>query len=132
MPRATNNPASRHRRKKILKRARGYFSGRHRLFQNAKETVRRALRYAFADRRARKREFRALWITRINAACRMSGISYSRFLNGLKIAGVEVDRKMLADLAVRDEAAFKALVEISREALKKSPDPTAARQVATL
>jgi large subunit ribosomal protein L20 len=132
MPRATNNPASRRRRKKILKLARGSFSGRHRLFQNAKETVYRSLQYAFRDRRAKKREFRALWIARINAACRMAGISYSRFMNGLKIAGVEVDRKMLADLAVRDLAAFNRIVDTARKALEKSPDKSAVRTVAPL
>jgi len=132
MPRATNNPASRRRRKKVLKLARGAYSGRHRLFQNAKETVNRSLQYAYRDRRAKKREFRALWIARINAACRLAGISYSRFMNGLKLAGVEVDRKMLADLAVRDESAFRALVDVSREALKKSHDKSAARPVAAL
>ncbi len=132
MPRATNNPASRARRKRILKMARGYYSGRHRLFQNAKETVRKALQYAFRDRRVRKREFRKLWIARINAACRELGVSYSRFINGLKMAGVEVDRKMLAELAVHDEPAFQQLVSVAREALKKSPDPSAAREVARI
>jgi len=112
--------------------ARGYYSGRHRLFQNAKETVRKALQYAFRDRRVRKREFRKLWIARINAACRELGVSYSRFINGLKMAGVEVDRKMLAELAVHDEPAFQQLVSVAREALKKSPDPSAAREVARI
>jgi large subunit ribosomal protein L20 len=132
MPRASNNPASRQRRKKVLKQARGYYSGRHRLFQNAKETLHRSLQYAYRDRRQRKRQFRALWIARINAACRLSGVSYSRFMNGLKLAGVEVDRKMLADLAVNDEAGFKHLVDVARKALKKSPDASAAREVAPL
>lgn len=132
MSRATNNPASRRRRKKILRLARGSYSGRHRLYQNARETVKRSLQYAFRDRKAKKREFRHLWIARINAACRMNGISYSRFMNGLKIAGIEVDRKMLADIAVRDEATFTRLVEQASEALKKSPDPSAIRKVALL
>ena len=132
MPRATNNPASRRRRRKILKQARGYFSGRHRLFQNAKESVHRSLQYAFRDRRAKKREFRALWIARINAACRMNEISYSRFMNGLHMAHVDIDRKMLADLAVKDEGAFKQLVDVAREALKGSADRSATRLVAKL
>ncbi len=132
MPRATNNPASRQRRKKVLKAARGAFSGRHRLYQNARETVKRSLQYAFRDRKAKKREFRGLWIVRINAACRMHGISYSRFMNGLKIAGIEVDRKMLAELAVKDEAAFKQLTDAAKEALKKSPEKSALRVVAPL
>ncbi|AXA36027.1 MAG: 50S ribosomal protein L20 [Candidatus Hydrogenedentota bacterium] len=117
MPRATNNPASRRRRKKILKRAEGYYSGRRKLFQNAKETVKRALRYAYRDRRQRKRDFRKLWIARINAAVRAEELPYSRFMEGLRAAGVEVNRKMLADLAVKDPAAFSEYVKVAREAL---------------
>jgi large subunit ribosomal protein L20 len=93
MPRAINNVASRRRRKKILKQAKGSYAGRSRLFQNAKETVMRALRYAYRDRRVKKRDFRRLWITRINAATRMEGMSYNRFMNGLKLAGIDVDRR---------------------------------------
>jgi large subunit ribosomal protein L20 len=93
MPRAINNVASRRRRKKILKQAKGAYAGRSRLFQNAKETVMRGLRYAYRDRRVKKRDFRRLWITRINAATRMEGMSYNRFMNGLKIAGIDVDRR---------------------------------------
>ncbi|MGB9690727.1 MAG: 50S ribosomal protein L20 [Candidatus Sumerlaeaceae bacterium] len=117
MPRATNNPASRRRRKKILDRAEGYYSGRRKLFQNAKETVKRALRYAYRDRRQRKREFRALWIARINAATRAADLPYSRFMAGLRAAGVEVNRKMLADLAVREPDVFAQYVKIAQEAL---------------
>ena len=120
MPRAINNVASRQRRKKVLKQAKGAYSGRHRLFQNAKETVRRGLRYAFRDRRARKRDFRRLWIARINAATRSEGLSYNRFINGLKLAGIEVDRRTLADLAVQDHNAFMAFVNQAKEALNKA------------
>jgi large subunit ribosomal protein L20 len=114
MSRATNNPASRARRKKVLQRARGYFGGRSKLNRTAQETVDRALAYAYRDRRTKKRDFRKLWITRINAAARIHGLSYSRFIFGLKAAEVEVDRKVLADLAVRDEQSFAKLAEISK------------------
>ena len=117
MPRATNNVASRRRRKKILKQAKGAYSARSRLFQNAKETVKRALAYAYRDRKVRKREFRRLWITRINAQARVEGLSYNRFMNGLKLAGIEADRRVLADLAVHDQAAFSAYVTRAKEAL---------------
>ena len=116
MPRATNKVASRRRRKRVLKEASGYEGARSRLFQNAKETLRRAGVYAHRDRRQRRRNFRALWITRINAATRSEGLAYSRFISGLRAAGVEVDRKILADLAARDPEAFAAYVEIAKEA----------------
>lgn len=119
MPRAINNVASRRRRKKILKQAKGAYSARSRLYQNAKETVMRGLRYAYRDRRVRKRDFRRLWITRINAATRMEGMSYNRFMNGLKLAGVDVDRRTLADLAVLDPTAFVAFVNQAKDALSK-------------
>ena len=121
MPRATNNPASRRRRKKVLKQAKGYYAGRRKLFQNANETVKRALAYAYRDRKVKKREFRQLWIARINAATRQSDITYSRFMAGLRLAGVEVDRKILADLAVTDSASFQKYVEIAKGALEKQP-----------
>lgn len=121
MPRATNNPASRRRRKKILKQAKGYYSGRRKLFQNAKETVKRALQFAYRDRRVRKREFRQLWIARINAATREAGLPYSQFMAGLRAAGIEVDRKILAELAVSDAAAFGQYVKIAQDALAKQP-----------
>jgi large subunit ribosomal protein L20 len=111
MPRSTNSVASRSRRKKVLKQAKGYWGGRSRLFRTAREAVNRAQAYAYRDRRNRKREFRRLWIARINAAARINGISYSQFIHGLSTAGVEVNRKMLADLAVHDPASFAALVE---------------------
>lgn len=117
MPRAINNVASRRRRKKVLKQAKGNYSGRRKLFQNAKETVKRGLVYAYRDRRQRKREFRRLWIARINAAARANDISYSRLINGLSKANVTIDRKMMADLAVNDSAAFSQIVETAKAAL---------------
>ena len=116
MPRATNNPAAKQRRKKYLKRAKGFVSGRRRQAITAREAVDRALVYAYRDRRNKKRDFRRLWIVRINAAARMNGLSYSRFMNGLKKAGIVLDRKVLADIAVHDAAAFKALCERVRSA----------------
>lgn len=131
--RALNNVASRRRRKKVMKAARGFIGGRHRLFQNAKETLRRALQYAYRDRRQKKRNFRMLWIARINAACRLNHISYSRFMNGLKLANIEVDRKMLSEIAINDPAGFATLVDRARTALESSStDKTAARQVAMI
>lgn len=114
MPRATNVPYTRRRRKKWLRRAKGFFSGRRKLYRTARETVQRALRFATAHRRLKKRQFRRLWTLRINAACRAEGISYSRFIAGLKRAKVILDRKSLADLAVRDEKAFKKLVSVAK------------------
>lgn len=113
MPRATNVVASRARRKKILKAARGYYGGRSKLYRTAKESVRRGLAYAYAHRRRRKRDFRRLWIVRINAAVRLYGLSYSLFISGLKKAGVILDRKILADMAVRDKEGFAKLAELA-------------------
>ncbi len=113
MPRATNNPASRRRRKKVLKRAKGFFSGRRKLFRTAHETVMRAEVFATRDRKQRKRQFRTLWTARINAACRQFGTTYSRFIAALKKASISMDRKALADLAVRDIDAFKKIVELT-------------------
>ena len=123
MPRATNNPASRARRKKVLKLAAGYRGSRHRLFKTAKQAVDHAGQYAYRDRKARKRDFRKLWIARINAGARAHGLSYSRFMAGLKKANIEVDRKVLADIAATDDAAFGLLV-----AQVKSTLETAAQQ----
>lgn len=127
MPRATNNPASRRRRKKVLDRAKGYYSGRRKLFQNANETVKRALVFAYRDRKARKRDFRQLWIARINAATRAADLPYSKFMAGLRLAGVDVDRKILAELAVSDEAAFGQYVQMAKDALAKQPAGTTAK-----
>ena len=117
MPRSTNGVATRNRRKRVLKQAKGYIGTRHRLYKTARETVNRGLNNAYRDRRVRKREFRALWIARINAATRASGMSYSVFINGLKKAQIEVDRKILADLAVNDIDAFNQFIDAAREAL---------------
>ena len=111
MARARNTVASRKRRKKVLKQARGYFGARRRLFRTAREAVNRAQAYSYRDRRNRKRDFRRLWIARINAAARLSGLSYSQFICGLSRAQVEVNRKLLADLAVRDPEGFAAVAE---------------------
>ncbi len=109
MPRARNPVHSRARRKKILKQAKGYYGARSRSFRVAKQAVIKAGQYAYRDRRQRKRRFRALWIARINAAAREHGLSYSRFIHGLEQSGVELDRKVLAELAVADKAAFAVL-----------------------
>jgi len=113
MPRATNKVASRKRRKKLLKSAKGYWGRRSKTLTNAKDAVTKALQYAYRDRRTRKREFRRLWITRINAAARLNGMSYSAFINGLKKNGVELDRKVLAEMAVRDPGAFTKLANLA-------------------
>lgn len=128
MPRATNNPASRQRRKKIMNRAKGFYSGRRKMFQNAKETVKRALRYSYRDRRQRKRDFRRLWIARINAATRAADMPYSQFMAGLHAAGVEIDRKMLAELAVNDAAAFGEYVKVAKAALEQKMAEVVAAQ----
>jgi large subunit ribosomal protein L20 len=117
MPRATNHPASRRRRKKILKMAKGFFSGRGRLYRPAHGAVWKALAYAYRDRRRRKREFRALWITRIGAAARLHDLNYNQLIHGLAMAGVEIDRKALADLAIADAAGFGKIAETAKAAL---------------
>lgn len=99
------------RHKKVLDKAKGYYNGRRKIYRAAKQAVIKAGQYAFRDRRAKKREFRALWIVRINAATRLHGLSYSQFINGLKLAGIEIDRKVLADIAVHDAEAFGVLAE---------------------
>ncbi len=118
MPRATNSPASRKRRKKVLKYARGYFGNKSKLYRYAKDAVQHAWQYAYRDRKKKKGEIRSLWIIRLNAACRSAGISYSRFIEGLKAANIGLDRKVLSDIAIRDEVAFNALVKQAQDALK--------------
>jgi large subunit ribosomal protein L20 len=118
MPRATNAAASRRRRKKVVKAASGFRGRRSKLFRYAKDAIYKARYWAYRDRKTRKRNFRALWIQRINAACRAHGLTYSRFMEGLKASGLQVDRKMLAELAVQDETAFNALFEIAHKAVK--------------
>ena len=116
MPRATNGPASRKRRKRVLLRAKGFRGFRSKLYRYAKDAVYKARQHEYYDRKKRKGQFRRLWIQRINAACRQHGTSYSVFIAGLKRAGVEVDRKVLADLAVAEPTAFAALVEVATAA----------------
>ena len=116
MARVKGGVHAKKKRRAVLGKAKGYYGNRSRSFRAANDAVMHAGQYAFRDRRARKGEMRRLWIQRINAACRANGISYSRFISGLRIAEVDVDRKALADLAVRDEAAFSALVKIATEA----------------
>lgn len=114
MPRAKGGFKTRRRRNRVLKQAEGYFGKRKSCFRSAQEAVDRALAYSYRDRRNKKREFRSLWIIRINAAARLAGLSYSRLMDGLKKAGVTIDRKVLADLAVRDAAAFNSLAELAK------------------
>jgi large subunit ribosomal protein L20 len=116
MPRTRGGVVTRRRHKKIIKQAKGHRGGRHKTFKLANESVMHALRYAYEHRRDRKGDFRRLWIQRINAAARLHGLSYSKLMHGLSVAGVDVDRKMLADLAVRDEAAFAKIAETAKAA----------------
>ncbi|GHC20613.1 50S ribosomal protein L20 [Kushneria pakistanensis] len=116
MARVKRGVVARRRHKKILKQAKGYYGARSRTFRVAKQAVIKAGQYAYRDRRQRKRQFRALWIARINAAARIHGMSYSRFINGLKKANIEIDRKILADLAVHEKQAFGAIVEQAKAA----------------
>ena len=117
MPRVKRGVVARRRHKKILKQAKGYYGARSRVFRVAKQAVTKAAQYAYRDRRQRKRQFRALWITRINAASRANGLSYSRLIAGLKKADVILDRRVLADIAVHDKAAFTKVVETAKSAL---------------
>ncbi|MGQ9825273.1 MAG: 50S ribosomal protein L20 [Desulfotomaculales bacterium] len=117
MPRVKSSVVARKRHKKIIRLARGYYGAKSKLYRVAKEQVMKSLFYAYRDRRVRKRDFRKLWIARINAAARLNGLSYSRFMNGLRKAGVEINRKMLADLAVNDAQAFGRLVEVAKSRL---------------
>jgi large subunit ribosomal protein L20 len=118
MPRVRCSPASRARRRKILKAAKGYVGGRSRTLKNAKETVERALCYAYRDRRTRKRDFRRLWIARINAGSRLNDLSYNRLIDGLRKAKIALDRKVLSDLAISDPAGFTAIVQQAKAALQ--------------
>ncbi|HEY9517051.1 MAG TPA: 50S ribosomal protein L20 [Gemmatimonadaceae bacterium] len=121
MPRVKSNVVRLKRKKQIMKAARGAFGARSKLWKAAKENVERGWAYAYRDRKNRKREFRRLWIIRINAAARQNDLSYNVFMNGLKRAGIEVDRKILADLAVRDPAAFTVLADKARTAIATAP-----------
>ncbi len=117
MARVKDGKITKAKHKKILKQAKGYFGSKHRLFKTAKEQVMHSGKYAFRDRRANKRNFRKLWITRINAACRLNDISYSKFIDGLNKAGITINRKMLSELAINDEKAFANLVKEAKDAL---------------
>ncbi|MEM6910574.1 MAG: 50S ribosomal protein L20 [Verrucomicrobiota bacterium] len=126
MPRATNSPASRKRRKRTLLKAKGFRGFRSKNFRYAKDAVMKAQTWATRDRKVRKRNFRNLWIQRINAATREAGLSYSRFMEGLAAAGIELDRKVLSDMAIQDAESFAALVEQAKEALEKKQAEAAA------
>ncbi|MFI5043630.1 MAG: 50S ribosomal protein L20 [Acidimicrobiales bacterium] len=130
MARVKRSVHAKKKRRVVLNRAKGYYGNRSRSFKSANEAVMHAGAYAFRDRRARKGEMRKLWIQRINAACRENGISYSRFINGLRLAGIEVDRKVLADLAVRDADAFTALTKAAAQAIE-SADVSAPEEAAS-
>ncbi len=118
MPRSTQSVATRKRRKRTLQQTKGYWGNKSRLYRYAKEAVDRAGQFAYRDRRKKKSTWRQLWIVRVNAACRAHDINYSRFIHGLKLAGIELDRKSLSEIAINDEPAFKALVEKSIKANK--------------
>ena len=117
MARIKGATTTRKRRKKVLKAAKGYYGGKHRLFKTAKQAVMKSGQYAYIGRKQRKRDFRRMWITRISAACKMNGINYSTFMNGLKKADIDLNRKMLSEIAISDPAAFSALVEAAKAAL---------------
>ena len=119
MARVKGGVASRNRRKKVLKLAKGYFGSKHLLYRTANEQVMRSLRYAYRDRKQLKREMRKLWIARINAASRAHGMSYSQLMHGLKLANIDINRKMLSEIAINDEAGFKQLVETAKKSLAK-------------
>lgn len=119
MPRVKSTPVTKRRRKKVLKLAKGYYGSKHTLYKVANQQVMKSFMYAYRDRRNKKRDFRRLWITRINAAARMNGLSYSRLMHGLKLAEIEVNRKMLADLAVTDTQAFTQLADAAKKAIAK-------------
>ena len=132
MPRVKGGTISRARHKKVLKQAKGYFGSKHRLFKSANEQVMHSGKYAYRDRRQKKRDFRKLWITRINAACRENEISYSKFINGLSVAGIEINRKMLSEIAIENPQAFAELVKLAKDALNgdlKAEAPKAKKEV---
>lgn len=133
MARVKGGNVSKNRRRKVLKEAKGYFGSKHRLYKTAQEQVFHSGEYAYRDRKQNKRNFRKLWITRINAACRENGISYSKFINGLSLAGIEINRKMLSEMAIDDPKSFTALVETAKKALngevKKSAPKATTKEV---
>ncbi len=124
MARVKNSVTTKARHKKVLKQAKGYFGSKHRLYKSAKEQLMHSGQYAFRDRKQKKRDFRKLWITRINAACREEGISYSRFIEGLTKAGVSINRKMLSEIAINDKERFKDLVQLAKDGKDGKVKPT--------
>lgn len=129
MARVKGGTVSKNRRRKVLKAAKGYFGSKHRLYKTAQEQLFHSGEYAYRDRKANKRNFRKLWITRINAACRMNEISYSKFMNGLSIAGIDINRKMLSEVAINDPKAFTSLVETAKKALASGAKKTVKTEV---
>ena len=132
MPRVKGGYVTRRRRKAVLKLAKGYYGSKHTLYKTAHEQVMRSLQYAFRDRKQRKRQFRRLWIQRINAAAQLNGLKYNQFINGLAQANVEVNRKMLADLAVNDPKAFAELANVAKKSLTKKKKAAKAENVVVL
>lgn len=132
MPRVKGGYTTRRRRKAVLKLAKGYYGSKHTLYKTAHEQVMRSLAYAYRDRKARKRDFRKLWISRINAACQLNGLKYSRFVNGLAKANIAINRKMLAEMAVNDPTAFANLCELAQQALNKKTKPAKTENVVVL
>lgn len=132
MPRVKGGYTTRRRRKAVLKLAKGYYGSKHTLYKTAHEQVMRSLAYAYRDRKARKRDFRKLWISRINAACQLNGLKYSRFINGLAKANIAINRKMLAEMAVNDAAGFAALCETATKALAAKPKEKKTENVVVL
>lgn len=120
MARVKSTPATKKRRKRTLKLAKGYYGAKHKLYRVAKQQVMKSHMYAYRDRKQKKRNFRKLWITRINAAARMNGLSYSKFVHGLRLAGIDLNRKVLADIAVNDADAFTTLTDQAKDAMKKA------------
>ena len=131
MPRAKGGYVTRRRRKRVLKLAKGYFGSKHTLYRTANEQVMRSMKYAYRDRKQKKRNFRKLWITRINAACRMNDISYSKFINGLSKAGIEINRKMLSEVAIDNPALFTSYVNIAKDALAGKTVKTETKKAST-
>ncbi len=132
MPRVKGGYVTRRRRKAVLKLAKGYFGSKHTLYRTAHEQVMRSLAYAYRDRKVRKRDFRKLWISRINAACKLNGLKYSTFINGLSKANITINRKMLAEMAVNDAEGFAELCNLAKEALAKKAQPKKAENVVYL
>lgn len=132
MPRVKGGYTTRRRRKAVLKLAKGYYGSKHTLYKTAHEQVMRSLAYAYRDRKARKRDFRKLWISRINAACQLNGLKYSRFINGLAKANIAINRKMLAEMAVNDAAGFASLCDTAKKALEAKPKAKKAENVVVL